>query len=99
MAGDWHAVPRRVFAPHWSAARAAEIAALRSQLNEMASELDRVSRSPVWRTVKDIEGARRILMRAAAMAFALLGGVRERKQEVVRLRWQFPSLFRRYGMR
>jgi hypothetical protein len=79
--------------------RAAEMAALRSQLNEMASELDRVSGSPVWRAVKHIEGVRHILMRAAAMAFALLGWVWERKQEVVRLLWQFPSLFRRYGMR
>jgi hypothetical protein len=53
--------------------RSAELVALRAQLRQMANELETVGRSPVWRTVKLIEGARRLLLRAAAMALALVG--------------------------
>jgi hypothetical protein len=56
--------------------RSAEILALRTQLAYLANELETVGRSPVWRTVKRIEGARRILLRAAAMVFSSTGRVR-----------------------
>jgi hypothetical protein len=52
--------------------RSAEVAALRSRLHELAAELDTVSTSPVWRTVRRIDGARRSLSRAAAVILSLI---------------------------
>jgi hypothetical protein len=51
--------------------RGAEILALRTQLAQLRSELERVGRSPIWRTVKRIESMRRLLLRTAAIAGAL----------------------------
>jgi hypothetical protein len=45
--------------------RSAEIRALQAQLRQMAGELDTVGSSPVWRTVKRLERARRFVSRAA----------------------------------
>jgi hypothetical protein len=47
--------------------RSAEIASLRSRLQDIGCELDRVGASPIWRAVRRIDGARRSLSRAAAM--------------------------------
>jgi hypothetical protein len=52
--------------------RSAEIAAIQSQLRELSMEFATVSRSPVWRTVKRLDRARRMLSRAAAVALNLL---------------------------
>jgi hypothetical protein len=69
-----HGRPHDEVVPHVH--RSAEILALRTQLAQLASELETVGRSPVWRTVKRIEGARRILSRAAAMVFSSTGRAR-----------------------
>jgi hypothetical protein len=52
--------------------RSAEVAALRSRLHDVAAQLDTVSASPVWRTVRRIDGARRSLSRAAAVILNLI---------------------------
>jgi hypothetical protein len=52
--------------------RSAEIVALRSRLQHLAAELDAVGGSPVWRTVRFIDGARRSLSRAAASILSLI---------------------------
>jgi hypothetical protein len=52
--------------------RSAEVAALRSRLHDVAAQLDTVSASPVWRTVRRIDGARRSLSRAAALILSLI---------------------------
>jgi hypothetical protein len=52
--------------------RSAEIAALRSRLHDATAELDAVGCSPVWRTVRRIDGARRSLSRAAAIILSLI---------------------------
>jgi hypothetical protein len=48
--------------------RVAEIFAIQSQLREFAT----VSRSPVWRTVRRLDRARRLLSRAAAVVLNLI---------------------------
>ena len=52
--------------------RSAEIVAMQSQLRELSMEFATVSRSPVWRTVKRLDNARRFFSRAAAVALNLV---------------------------
>jgi hypothetical protein len=51
--------------------RTAEVVALRSRLQQVAAELDTVGASPIWRTVRRIDGVRRSLSRAAAVLLSL----------------------------
>jgi hypothetical protein len=51
--------------------RSAEIVAVQARLRELSQEFAEVSRSPVWRTVKRLDSARRMLSRAAALALSL----------------------------
>jgi hypothetical protein len=50
--------------------RSAEIVALRARLAELVNELEKVGHSPVWRIVKRIENARRVLVRVAATVYS-----------------------------
>lgn len=51
--------------------RSAEIVAVQARLRELSQEFAEVSRSPVWRTVRRLDSARRMLSRAAALALSL----------------------------
>jgi hypothetical protein len=51
--------------------RATEVAALRSRLYHLTAELETVSRSPVWRTVRRVDGALRFMSHATAVILGL----------------------------